>query len=167
MVLCLDLEVVTPLPKIDFFHQYCRAMYGSQLWLLTSQSISNMCTQWRKAHRQVLSTPYRTHCDIIPLIAGNVPIECFLDCKFLSFYKSIASSENKTVRYVTNINSYDPKSMLGKNILHLIHKYDVSVEDILTSSKKMIKANCFQKMVQRSQQSICNPCSTCKGIDRC
>ena len=131
--------------KNRLFHQYCRAMYGSQLWLLTSQGTANMCTQWRKAHRQVLSAPYRTHCDIIPLIAGNVPIECFLDCKFLSFYKSIASSENKTVRYVTNINTYDPKSTLGKNILHLIHKYDVSVEDILTSSKKMLKANCFQK----------------------
>ena len=100
--------------KNRLFHQYCRAMYGSQLWLLTSQGTANMCTQWRKAHRQVLSAPYRTHCDIIPLIAGNVPIECFLDCKFLSFYKSIASSENKTIRYVTNINTYDLNSTLGK-----------------------------------------------------
>ena len=138
--------------KNRLFHQYCRAMYGSQLWLLTSQGTANMCTQWRKAHRQVLSVPYRTHCDIIPLIAENVPIECFLDCKFLSFYKSIASSENKTVRYVTNINTYDPKSTLGKNILHLIHKYDVSVEDILTSSKKMIKANCFQKWYRETNE---------------
>ena len=111
-----------------------------------------MCTQWHKARTQVLSAPHRTHFDIIPLIAGNVPIECFLDCKFLSFYNSIASSENKAVRYVTNINTYDPKSTLGKNILHLIHKYDVSVEDILTSSKKMIKANCFQKWYRETNE---------------
>ena len=131
--------------KNRLFHQYCRSMYGSQLWLLTSQSTANMCTQWRKAHRRILSAPYRTHCDIIPLIAENVPIECFLDCKFITFYKSIASSKNKVVRYVANINTYDPNSTLGKNMLHLKHKYDITVEDILSSSKKMMKAYCFQK----------------------
>ena len=37
--------------KNKLLHQYCRTMYGSQLWLLPSQSVANMCTQWRKAHR--------------------------------------------------------------------------------------------------------------------
>ena len=77
--------------KNKLFHQYCTSMYGSQLWLLTSRGNVNMCTQWRKAHRRVLSAPYTTHCDIIPLIADNVPIECFLDCKFLTFFKSITT----------------------------------------------------------------------------
>ena len=43
--------------KSKLFHQYCCAMYGSQLWDLTSQTIEKMLTQWRKAHRLVLTVP--------------------------------------------------------------------------------------------------------------
>ena len=32
------------------FHQYCRAIYGSQLWDMTSPKVDKMYTQWRKAH---------------------------------------------------------------------------------------------------------------------
>ena len=71
--------------KNRLFHQYCRSMYGSQLWLLTSQGTDNMCTQWRMAQRQVLLAPSTTHYDIIPLIAENVPLDCLLDCNFLIF----------------------------------------------------------------------------------
>ena len=131
--------------KNKLFHQYCRSMYGSQLWLLKGQGFTHMCTEWRKAHRRVLSTHYRTHNDMIPLIAENVPIECFLDCKFLNFYRSIATSKNNIVKYIANINTYDLNSIIGKNMIHLIHKYDISAEDILMSSKKGIKDICFQK----------------------
>ena len=58
-------------------HQYCRSMYGSQLWLLSSESVTNMCTQWRKSHRQALLLPYRIHCDLIHLIAENIPSEIY------------------------------------------------------------------------------------------
>ena len=100
--------------KNRLFHQYCRSMYGSQLWFLNGQGFTHMCTEWRKAHRRVLSTPYRTHNDILPLIAENVPIECFLDCKFLNFYRAIATSKNEMVKYVANINTYDLNSTIGK-----------------------------------------------------
>ena len=82
---------------------------------------------------------------MIPLIAENVPIKCFLDCKFLNFYRSIATSKNNIVKYIANINTYDLNSIIGKNMIHLIHKYDISAEDILMSSKKVIKDICFQK----------------------
>ena len=143
--------------KNRLFHQYCRSMYGSQIWQLTSEGTKNMCTQWRKAHRRVLTTPYRTHCDIIPLVADNVPIECFLDCKFLSFYKSIIKSKNKMVKYIADINTYDYNSTLGKNMIHLIHKYGLKVEDIVSLSKKEIKSQCYQKWLSEvNEQHVTN-----------
>ncbi|CAL4102696.1 unnamed protein product [Meganyctiphanes norvegica] len=42
------------------FHQYCCYMYGSQLWNMTFLKVRVLYTQWRKAHRQVLSVPYMT-----------------------------------------------------------------------------------------------------------
>ena len=131
--------------KNKLLHQYCRTMYGSQLWLLSSQSVANMCTQWRKAHRQALSLPYRTHCDLIPLIAENVPIEIFLDCKFLAFYKSAATSNNSIVKYIATSRLFSYESTMGRNMIHLLHKYNLQVEDVLSLSKNAMREHCYQK----------------------
>lgn len=111
--------------KNKLVHQYCQSMYGSQLWLMTSRSVSDICTQWRKAHRQVLSLPYRTHCDLIPLIAENIPIECFLDCKFLDFYKSAAMTNNNIVKFTARSRLFNHNSTMGKNMTHLLNKLKI------------------------------------------
>ena len=51
--------------KNKLLHQYCTAMYGSQLWDLTSQSVKPLCTKWRIAHRKVTSLPYNSPCDFL------------------------------------------------------------------------------------------------------
>ena len=137
-----DLSTIT---KNKLLHQYCRSMYGSQLWLLSSQSVTNMCTQWRKAHRQALSLPYRTHCDLVPLIAENTPIEIFLDCKFLSSYKSAATSDNSIVNYMAKNCLFNHESTMGRNLTHLLQKYNLQVNNILSYSKELIRKHCYQK----------------------
>ena len=39
--------------KNKLFHQYCCALYGSQLWPLWHDSVNKMCIQWRNALRKV------------------------------------------------------------------------------------------------------------------
>ena len=87
--------------KNKLYHQYCSPMYGSQIWDLTNQKVEDMCTQWRKKHRCVLSVPNMTHCDLLPLIADNMPMGLILDCKYIGFYKSIAISDNELLRYTS------------------------------------------------------------------
>ena len=141
--------------KNRLFHQYCQSMYGSQLWLLTSSSVEKMCTQWRKAHRRILSVPSMTHCELLPLIASNVSIETRLDCKYLSFYKAIATSKNSIVNYVARSKLHDYSSTMGKNMNHLMYKYNISVEDILQTSKKQMNMLCYQKWTEEiNGQSI-------------
>ena len=143
--------------KNRLFHQYCQSMYGSQLWLLTSPSVSKMCTQWRKSHRRILSVPYMTHCELLPLIADNFSIETRLDCKYIAFYKSIATSKNSTVNYVARSRLYNCSSTMGSNMNHLMHKYDISVDDILVTSKKNMNNKCYQKWKEEiNGQSIIN-----------
>ena len=91
-------------------------MYGSQLWDQTSIGIENMYTQWRKAHRQILSLPYMTHCDILPLIADNMPLEYILDSRYFAFYKSIVNSKNKIISHTASSKIFDYSSPLGRNI---------------------------------------------------
>ena len=120
-------------------------MYGSQLWLMTSPSVNKMYTQWRINHRRVMSVPFRTHCDLLPLIADNIPIETRLDCKYIAFYKSIATSKNSIVKHVANSRVHNYASTMGRNVTYLMHKYNISVDDILETSKKNMNRNCYQK----------------------
>ena len=135
--------------KSTLFHQYCSSMYGSQLWDLTSQSFVDMCTQWRKKLRRVLSVPNMTHCDLLPLVANNMPLDVKLDCKYIGFYKSIATSENVILRYTAKCKLYDYSSTLGRNMTYLIHKYGLQVDDLLSLSKNKIKQHCYNKWINQ------------------
>ena len=76
-------------------------MYGSQLWDLTNQSVNDMCTQWRNKHRRILSVSNMVHCDLLPLISDDMPLELKFECKYIGFYRSIANSNNNLVRYTS------------------------------------------------------------------
>ena len=138
--------------KSRLFHQYCSSMYGSQLWDLTNQNVEDICIQWRKKLRQVLSVSNMTHCDLLPLITDNMPIKVQLDCKYIGFYKSIAHSDNDLVRYVAKCKLYDHASTLGRNMTYLIHKYELQVEDMLTLSKNKIKEHCYNKWINQIKE---------------
>ena len=127
------------------FHQYCSSMYGSQLWDLTNKNVENMCTQWRNAHRRVLSVPGRTHCDLLPLIADNIPLEVKLDCKYIGFFKSVSTSDNELLKYVAKCKLFDHSSTLGRNMTHLIHKYDLQIDDFHSLSRSKINEWCYNR----------------------
>ena len=91
-----------------------------------------------------MSDPFTTHCDLLPLIAENMSIETRLDCKYIAFCKSIATSKNCIVNYVARNRVHEHASTMGKNMTHLMHKYNMSLEDILVTSKKNMNKYCHQ-----------------------
>ena len=96
-----------------------------------------------------------THCKLLPLIANNVSMETRLDCKYLAFYKAIATPRNSIVNYVARSKLHDHSSTMGKNMNHLMYKYNISVEDILQTSKKQMNILCYQKWTEEiNAQSI-------------
>ena len=135
------------------FHQYCSSMYGSQVWLLNSNSVEKILSRWRKFHRVVLGVPNTTHCDLLPLIAENLPLESSLELKFLSFYKSIATSENKIINYMAKHMLQSYNSTMCKNIRHLTFKYDISIDDIINLSKGNIRKLVYNKWISGINES--------------
>ena len=132
--------------KNKLFHQYCSSMYGSQLWQMSNAQ--RMYSKWRKYHRIVLEVVNTTHCDLLPLIADSMPLECTLDLKYLSFYKSIISSENSIIKYTAQSMLLSHTSMLCKNMLHLTHKYKLSMDDVMTFSKSKLKMHCYGNWIK-------------------
>ena len=119
---------------------------------LTNQNVENICIQWRKKLRQVLSVSNMTHCDLLPLIADNMPLKVKLDCKYIGFFKSIANSDNDLVRYTAKCKLYDHTSTLGRNMTYLIHKYELQVDDMLTLSRNKIKEHCYNKWINQIKE---------------
>ena len=131
--------------KSKLFHQYCSSMYGSQLWSLNSTGVDKILSRWRKYHRVVLEVPNTTHCDLLPLIADRMPLGCTLDIKCLSFYRSIAVSENAIIKYMAKNMLKSNTSMLCRNLRNLCYKYDVSTDDILKFSTGRIRKVVYNK----------------------
>ena len=135
--------------KNKLFHQYCSSMYGSQLWLMSNAE--RMYSKWRKYHRIVLEVVNTTHCDLLPLIYDNMPLECSLDLKYMSFYKTIMSSENRIIEFTANRMFLLHTSILCKNLIYLTHKYKLSREDIMTFSKSKLKNHCYTNWLARTR----------------
>ena len=141
---CQDLVTVMVPLRINCSINIVQLCMG-QLWDLTYPSLEKMYTRWSIAHRQVLSLPYNTHCDLLPLIAENKPMECMIDCRCLAFYKSIATSDNSIVRYTAEYRLYTHKSTMGRNMTHLMSKYDICVDNVISYTKAKMNKHCYSK----------------------
>ena len=117
--------------------------------MLTNSKIDKMYVQWHKAHRQVLSVPKQTHCDLLPLISNSMPLNCILESKFLTFFKSLTTSENSIVRYMAISRLSDYSSTFGSNVKNLLYKYRLSADNILSSSKIIIKEHIYVWLMAR------------------
>ena len=92
-------------------------------------------------------TKKTTHCDLLPLIANNMPLDCIIDCRYISFYNSISTSSNNIVRFIAKYRLFDCKSTMGKNMTHLMHKYDLINYNLVSLSKKCIKEHCYSNWI--------------------
>ena len=78
-----------------------------------------------------------------------MPLDVKLECKYIGFYKSIATSENIILRYTAKCKLYDYSSTLGRNMTYLIHKYGLQVDDLLSLSKNKLKQHCYNKWINQ------------------
>ena len=92
------------------------ALYGSQLWPLWHRSIGNLSTKWNVAVRRVLCLPSRTHRELLPLIAGQMPVEVSLHCRLIKFYRNLNISSNPIVKFIADYAVSAAFSTLGRNV---------------------------------------------------
>ena len=74
-----------------------------------------------------------------------MPLEVKLDCKYIGFFKSVSTSDNELLKYVAKCKLFDHSSTLGRNMTHLIHKYDVQIDDFHSLSKTKINEWCYNR----------------------
>ena len=61
-----------------------------------------MCIHWGNALRKVWKVQNSSHRDFIPLIAEYIPLDVALVYRFMTFYRTVALSDNMVVNYIAD-----------------------------------------------------------------
>ena len=132
--------------KNKLFVQYCSSFYGSQIWPLHKKDLmKRISITWHKALRRVCNLPSNTHCDILPLLASQVPIDIQLKCRFLKFYRSLMDSDNILIRYLSNAMTFTNRSTMSSNICQILYDLNIDMQELEFLSLKDVKEMYYNK----------------------
>ena len=132
--------------KNKLFIQYCSSFYGSQIWPLYKNDLTKkICVNWRNSLRRVWRVPSNTHCDILPLLASQSPIDIQLKCRFVKFYRSISDSDNSLVRYLANAMTFAHRSTMSNNYNRILYDLNMDVHELAELSLKEVKEVYYNK----------------------
>ena len=91
------------------------------------------------ALRRIWNLPYNTHCDLLPLISSQVPIDIQLKCRFLKFYRSLLESDNKLIIYMAKFMTFTSNSVMSNNLNQILYDLDIDIVELDTFSLYKIK----------------------------
>ena len=132
--------------KNKLFIQYCSSFYGSQIWpIYRSDLMKKISVNWRNALRRIWSVPSNTHCDILPLLASQSPIDIQLKCRFLKFYRSIINSDNALIRYLSNVMTFTNRSTMSSNFNRILYDLNMDACELAELSLKKVKDMYYSK----------------------
>ena len=128
------------------FTQYCTSFYGSQIWpIFKNDLMKKICVNWRNALRRIWNIPSNTHCDIVPLIASQSPIDIQLKCRFLKFYRSLSISDNVLIRYLSNAMTHSHRSTMSNTFNQILFDLNMDIHELSVLSLQNIKELYYNK----------------------
>ena len=125
--------------KNDLFSKFCTSLYGANLCALYDEnSMAKMCIQYRKALRKIWCLPYRTHCELIPFISDQLPVDVLMYRRFMRFFHSSLNSKNMVVSLVFR-QAMRSQSRMGRNLRYIVSKFNLPLGSV---SEKCINKIC-------------------------
>ena len=91
------------------------------------------------ALKRVWNLPVNTHCDIIPLVTSQLPIEIQLKCRFLKFYKSLLKSDNTLISYLSKFKTFSCHSTISNKLNQILSDLNLDVFELQMLSQNKIK----------------------------
>ena len=101
--------------------------------------MKKISVSWRNALRKVWSVPSNTHCDIMPLLGSQSPIDIQLKCRFLKFYRSVINSDNALIKYLSNVMTFTNRSTMSSNFNRILYDLNIDVCELAKLSLKSVK----------------------------
>ena len=109
---------------------YCCSLYGCVLWDITHSDYEWACSTWRLGVRRVWDLPNRTHCALIHVISGRLPLNDEVIKRMLSFTRNCLTSDNELVNFVARYAVWYGRMMspLGRNTFHCCRRYGAAMD---------------------------------------
>ena len=109
--------------KYRLFKSHCMSLYGYQGWDLSFQGLEDIYVAWRKCVRNLLGLPYRTHCYLLPLLLGDLPIQSQLEKRFVKYFNALFRSKNVYLQLCGKLLVRGSRSSTGGSFNALVSKY--------------------------------------------
>jgi hypothetical protein len=129
-----------PFVELKLLLSNCFSFYGSALWDLSNPGIEKFCCTWRKGLRRALSLTVDALCDILPGLAGILPVFNEIVIRSASFIQKCLSSDSHIVRSVANIAVFSlrMRSPLGRNAFVCCSRYDLTLSNIFMLNRERV-----------------------------
>ena len=124
--------------KFKLFTSYCTSFYGCPLWNISNKGINQFYVTWRKAIRKLFNLPYKTHCNLLPTIAGTQSIECQIITRKIKFICSALQSPNVSLQHLMNIAIQGSGSCISKSINHILATFKYTIDKVCNRSNTLI-----------------------------
>lgn len=112
------------------FGTFCTSFYGSQLLPLYDDCMGVLFRAWRVAIRRVWRVPWRTHCSLLPHLAGVMSPELLFSKRTLKFVLMGLENENENVMTLLRMGVQGSYSLFGANCRSLDYKFNLSIKNI-------------------------------------
>ena len=136
------------------FHKYCSSFYGSQILPMYEGSFNDIFKAWRMALRRVWRVPWRTHCNLLPHLAGVMAPELWFAKRAINFVELALNNSNSYVRYISNMSVYGAYSIMGGNIRWLQYKFDMKNREVNNKWKDLCNSDREVALIRNSVQII-------------
>ena len=136
-------------------------LYGSQLWDYDSNFVNEFFVTWRKCLRKLLNLPYTTHCNLLPGICNDFPVEVQLYLRLVKFVNSCLVVDNSSVSLCIKLALQGSGSSLSSSISYLSYKYSIDknmFNDNINFIKKIIKNAVNVK------EDVCKKCTQIREL---
>jgi hypothetical protein len=116
--------------KYELFKVFALCLYGSPLWDFSHKDVQVCFTAWRKCMRRIWNLPAKTHCDLLHVIAADLPIEVQLHKRFLRFMYGVLNSTNDSVRLSGKLALNGSGSTACNSINYISERYSFCKYDV-------------------------------------
>jgi len=127
-----DFGHIQPYVQCKLFKQFCCSFYGAPLWLLSSDTVNDVCVAWRKALRKIWHLSPMTHCNVVAIISDCKPLDVSLKQRFCKFSNGIFKHGSMVFRAIATVARNNPFSVYGSNCVDISSMYNGNIAECYT-----------------------------------
>ena len=104
---------------IRLMNIHTTTLYGSNTWDILSKDCEKLYSSFNVAIRQILQVDRCTHRYLIETLSECLHLKTVIASRFVTFHKTLLSSNKKPVRFLARLNEQDLRTVMGRTLNRL------------------------------------------------